>query len=82
METIKDALSKTQPSGEYSCGGEATELPTMLGLHIKNFGDLSLPLSAHQAEELIKKCTQAPYDHNFDTLVNKEVSDTYQLEHF
>jgi hypothetical protein len=61
METIKDALSKTQSSAEYSCGDEATELPTMLDLHIKNFGELSLLLSAHQAKELIKKCTQAPY---------------------
>lgn len=52
----------------------------MLGLWIKDFGCVSLPLNAIQADELIKKCTQAPYGHNFNTLINTEVRDSYQLD--
>ncbi|RMZ94041.1 hypothetical protein BpHYR1_037368, partial [Brachionus plicatilis] len=80
IEILKEALSKAPPAGQYSASGEASELPTMLGLHIKDFGDVSLPINALQAEELIKKCARAPYGHNFDTLVNREVRDSYQLE--
>jgi len=44
-----------KPLGEYSISGEATELPQHPGIHIKNFGPISLPLLENQSKELMKK---------------------------
>lgn len=55
-------------------------MPIAPGILIKDFGILPLPLNELQAESLIKICARAPYGHNFQTLVDTKVRDTYQLE--
>jgi hypothetical protein len=56
-------------------------LPMLLDLEILNdYGALTLPLNENIAEKLIKICKQAPYGFNHETLINKEVRDTFQLE--
>ena len=79
LKTIKTLISEVRPSGSYSVGGEATELPLSTELHVKNFGDVATPLAASQAKELLKLCTQAPYGFKYKTLVDKKVRDTLQL---
>ena len=80
IKTIKKIISNVNASGECSVGGEAVELPTTLGLHVKKIGHLSLPLCKQQAESLIKVCKQAPYGLKYDTVYDKSVRDSYQLD--
>ena len=80
IKTIQQLLSSANSLGECSVGGEANELPVMLGLHIKQIGHVSLPLTPNQAESLAKVCKQAPYGLKYDTVYDKTVRDTYQLD--
>jgi hypothetical protein len=47
----KAATSKLKT---FLMSGEATDMPILLGLHVKGFGRVSLPLADPQATELIK----------------------------
>ena len=49
----KAATSKLKT---FSMSGEASDMPILLGLHVKGFGGVSLPLADPQATELIKLC--------------------------
>jgi hypothetical protein len=77
---IKELLKNVKSAGKCSVGGEANELPSMLGLSVKNYGNIVLPLDKNQADELIKLCHQAPYGLKYETLHDKAVRDTYQLD--
>jgi len=63
----------------YFPGGEATELPSMPEIFVKNFGQLSLPLTKSNADNLIKLCRQAPYGHGYETLVDTSIRDTFEI---
>ena len=54
IDAFKCVLKNTKNHGEYSVSGEATELPALPNLHVKNFGPVSLPLNDSQANELLK----------------------------
>ena len=49
----KAATSKLKT---FSMSGEASEMPIFLGLYVKGFGVVSLPLVDPQATDLIKLC--------------------------
>ena len=51
---FKCVLKNIKNYGEYSVSGEATELPHLPNLHVKNFGPVSLPLNDSQANDLLK----------------------------
>jgi len=80
INAFKHVLQNAKRVGEYSVSGEATELPVLPNLHVKNFGLVSLPLNDSQANDLIKICAQAPFGRNQLTLIDKSVRDTYQLD--
>lgn len=79
VKAFKNLLRNTISSGDFSVSGEAKELPTQLGLFIKNFGIISTPLTEHQANDLIKVSTQAPFGLNHETIVDKRVRDSFQI---
>lgn len=79
IKLVENIKASRQP-GNYSVDGEATELPTLLDLNVKDYGPVSLPLVEAQANELINVCQQAPYGRNMDTLVDTNVRDSYQLD--
>ena len=54
IDAFKCVLQNTKNHGDYSVSGEATELPALPNLHVKNFGPVSLPLNDSQANDLIK----------------------------
>lgn len=80
IKIINSSLKKTKSTGQYAFDGVASELPPLLGLEIKNFGPVSLPLYEEQAEKLIKVCEQAPFGRNEKTLLDTNVRDSYQLD--
>jgi hypothetical protein len=61
ISLLKELLLNAKSPGSQSTGGLADELPTAAGIYVKDFGLVSLPLNSPQAEELIKKCSVAPY---------------------
>ena len=77
---IQSIIRNIKHKSQISIGGEAKDLPTMPGLSIKGYGQVALPLTEANAKDLIKLCKQAPYGRNRETLVDKEVRDTYQLD--
>lgn len=77
---FKSILKNTIKSGDFSVSGEANELPTQLGLYVKNVGVISTPLTEYTANELIKVSSQAPYGLNDQTLVDTNVRDSYQIQ--
>jgi hypothetical protein len=79
IKLINCCLKTVESPGSYAFDGEATELPTMMGLEVKGFGLVHLPLTDLQAKKLIGVCKQAPYGKNQQTLIDKNVRDSYQL---
>lgn len=49
-------------------------------LNIDGVGLIGLPLSERDAKLIIECSTQAPYGHGTETLVNKDVRDTWEIE--
>ena len=58
----------------------ALALPNQPYLHVKNVGQLLLPLSETQAQELIKVCTQASYGLNGARITDINVRESYELD--
>ena len=77
---FQNLLRTAKQAGNDSIGGEAKELANLPGLYVENYGDVPLPLNEVIAEGLIKLSTQAPYGYKYDTLYNKDVRDTFQIE--
>jgi predicted 2-oxoglutarate/Fe(II)-dependent dioxygenase YbiX len=77
---IRDLLNSVKSTSKCSVSGTATELPPDPELTIKNHGKLILPLNKISADSLIKICEPSPYGRKTETLYNKAVRDSYQLE--
>lgn len=74
-------MNQTAASGDYCVDGEAVELPSSIGLEVKGFGEVKLPLEDPQASELIEKvCKLAPFGKDELTLYDKNVRDSYQID--
>jgi hypothetical protein len=50
------------------------------GLHITPLGLIGLPLSLRDARLIIEASSQAPFGHGEETVVDKEVRDTWEIE--
>ena len=78
IKKIKEILKITKSNGESAIGGEASELPILPGLFVRNFGDVSIPLCSQQAEDLIKVCKQASFGLKSENMAN--FRNLYELE--
>lgn len=72
------ALDRVDRPGVVSVSGDRPML--MPGLVVKELGPLGLPLGEIQAHELIDLCHQAPYGKGVETLVDKDVRNTWELD--
>ena len=79
IKQIKKLLVNSKEQGRYSSGGEAHELPIDVNLYVNNYGQVTLPLNKQKGEDLVKICSQAPFGLNLETIVDKKVRDTFQL---
>jgi hypothetical protein len=80
FKSLNECLRNLSKCGDYSVDGEASEMPKIVGLEVKNFGPVSLPLRDPQASALINLCQKAPYGYNQQTLIDQNVRDSYQLD--
>ena len=80
FKSLNECLRNLSKCGDYSVDGEATEMPKIVGLEVKDFGPVSLPLRDPQASALINLCQKAPYGFNQKTLIDQNVRDSYQLD--
>lgn len=54
---------------DFVMHGQAHELPTLLGLELKDFGPIKCPLSAHHAQELASICYKKASDQHGGELI-------------
>ena len=71
IKLLNELLTNAKQHGKYSTEGEAHEMPIDIGLHVKDYGQVELPLSEKKGDELIAL--------NFATLVDKKVKNTFYL---
>ena len=79
-KNFKIHIKNVKSSGAFCSGGEAENLPVDIGFSANDFGAVKFPLKKTQAENLIQKCTQAPFGLKEKTLYDKTVRDTLQLD--
>lgn len=77
MHQFVELMKKIENSGTFSVSGKLD--PLFPGLVIKDVGEISLPLSAYQAEEIIKQCEQAPFGFREETIVDTNVRNVWQI---
>lgn len=72
------ALNKVDRPGEVCASGD---LPLVLpGLEVEGVGTIRFPLGKTQANQLIRKCTQAPYGKGTKTVVDTRVRRVWELD--
>ncbi|EGZ25792.1 hypothetical protein PHYSODRAFT_247740 [Phytophthora sojae] len=65
---------------EYSFGGRADTLPIVASLVVKDVGPGSVPLTEEEATNLIGKSKKSPFGHKFETKLDENVRNSWQLE--
>ena len=77
-EKLRQALAKIDRPGTFCVHGS---VPTVLpGLEVTGLGPIGLPLTTHQAGELIKRCEQAPHGKGERTMVDTNVRRVWRLK--
>ncbi|EGZ25816.1 hypothetical protein PHYSODRAFT_487048 [Phytophthora sojae] len=80
-QTISKLLPRAdRQAGEYSFGGRADTLPIVPGLVVKDVGPVSVPLTEEEATNLIGKSKKSPFGHKFETKLDENVRNSWQLE--
>lgn len=80
LEELNAHLKELATSTRFAVDGEAFELPSVIGINVKDFGELSLPLKDPQASDLVKRCSQSSFGKNSETCLDTNVRDSYHLE--
>lgn len=77
---IIEILQEIDSPGTFAVGGSCDGKLIMPGLVVDGIGPIGLPLSTSQAKELVNRCVQAPFGRGAETIVDKSVRDTFQLD--
>ena len=78
LEELNANLKQVETS---AVDGEAYELPSIIGITVNDFGELSLPLKDPHASDLIERCCQqCLFGKNSENCLDTTVRDSYQLE--
>jgi hypothetical protein len=80
FKIIKTELNTIVPEGDSTCGGPCDSSLSNPQLFIKKYGLVELPIREEAGEKIIKICNQAPYGKGTETVVDKKVRDTFQLD--
>jgi hypothetical protein len=77
QERLAQALSRIDRPGSFCASGS---VPVVLpGLDVAGVRPIGLPLTAKQAEELIKQCDQAPHGKGAKTIVDTSVRRVWRM---
>ncbi|CAN5834202.1 hypothetical protein BH23PLA1_BH23PLA1_13690 [soil metagenome] len=78
LDQLGKALSKIDRPGTFCVSGS---VPAILpGLEVLDLGPIALPITARQARELKKHCSQAAYGKGEQTIVDTSVRKVWRLE--
>eukprot|EP01083_Nonionella_stella_P079718 218842_1 len=72
-------LNDIQQPIEVSCGGRATDIPSIPLLHVKDIGLVPLPLSDIQCEVLIKQMEKSSFGKHLATEQDESIRKSYEL---
>ena len=83
-EELLEILQGVDSPGSFATGGSCGTNLIMPGITIDGIGTVGLPLSEAQARILAARFEQAPFGRGSETIVDKSVRNTFQLdpEHF
>lgn len=77
MHPFVKLMKQIESSGTFSAFGKMS--PIFPGLVIQNVGEVSLPLSEHQAKEIVNQCEQAPFGRKEETIIDTNVRNVWQV---
>ncbi|HRI28818.1 MAG TPA: hypothetical protein PK715_12235, partial [Chitinophagales bacterium] len=77
-EALLQELLSIEGNGSFTTTGVKNFVQP--GLYITDIGDVGLPLSKAQAQELIAYAKQAPYGKGLQTLTNTTVRSTWEID--
>ena len=75
---ILELLSEIKSDGTYISHGSADFV--LPGLNINGFGELALPVTELQAQNLIKVAHKAPFGKGSQTIVDEKVRNTWEID--
>ncbi|RMZ87767.1 hypothetical protein DV736_g4993, partial [Chaetothyriales sp. CBS 134916] len=78
-EAITDELLSEAPPFSFAYASEITTAPNP-GLFVKDVGEIGLPLSSRDAEQIIAHCRQSPFGKGSETIVDTSVRNSFELE--
>jgi hypothetical protein len=76
-DELLDILDESVSQGRFYATGRLPMLD--FELEIKDFGSVPLPVTAENAEQIIRKCQRAPYGLGSKTLVDTSVRNVWEL---
>lgn len=77
MNDFISLMEQIENPGTFSVGGKLRSIPP--GLKVKGLGSVSIPVTKHQAKDLIELSDQAPYGRGEETIVDTEVRNAWQI---
>lgn len=77
MQPFVKLMKQIEGTGNFSASGKLD--PILPGLRIDGVGEVALPLSEHQALQIIQKCQQAPFGRGEKTLIDNSVRNVWQI---
>ena len=80
LSELMEVLTEVDTPGSTCAAGPASCLPSVPGLHVEGVGDIPLPISDAQAKLLASVSEQAPHGKGMETIVDKSVRNTLQVD--
>jgi predicted 2-oxoglutarate/Fe(II)-dependent dioxygenase YbiX len=78
VEWLLKAVGKATRSAKFCAVGSLPDVDP--GIKVEGLGTIKLPLKRTTAKELVASCQVAPYGKGTQTLVNKQVRNTFELD--
>lgn len=79
QDGILDGLQPIQTTGSFASFAPLSSNHNPR-IHVRDVGEIRLPLCEEQARQIINKAHQAPYGKGSETLVDTSVRNTWELE--
>jgi hypothetical protein len=79
LQEVLESLDDLQTPGSICTGGVASKLPVLPGLTVEGVGVVHVPITETTASALKAVAQQAPYGKGTETIVDRAVRDTWQI---
>lgn len=75
---LLDILAEVRGNGVFFSRGEVPALP--LGLTVRDYGEVALPLKKKEAKQLVAIARQAPFGRGAETVLDTTVRNAYEID--